>query len=199
SRIAVAGDLQRSTRGLGPAPSNVPCPTLLPVGFAVPVSSPRPRWSLTPPFHPHRRSRRGGGGLLSVALSRGSLRVGVTHHRAGWSPDFPRPRSLGSEDAAARPTGPRAVYDGPPPPVPQQSDRPRRRAQRLPRRVRGPCRAAPEWRDAHPAAAVGEEDPPLGGRRRRSGSGGDEPPPALRGPEDDAARSAAHRRRDRCR
>jgi hypothetical protein len=30
------------------------------------------------------------GGLFSVALSRGSLRVGVTHHRALWSPDFPR-------------------------------------------------------------------------------------------------------------
>ena len=30
------------------------------------------------------------GGLLSVALSRGSPRVGVTHHRALWSPDFPR-------------------------------------------------------------------------------------------------------------
>jgi len=25
-----------------------------------------------------------------VALSRGSPRVGVTHHRALWSPDFPR-------------------------------------------------------------------------------------------------------------
>src|SRR5690625_6485607 len=40
------------------------------------------------------------GGLLSVALSRGSLRVGVTHHRSRWSPDFPRPRCCG--DAAAR-------------------------------------------------------------------------------------------------
>src|SRR5699024_10633989 len=58
-----------------------------------------------------------GGGLLSVALSRGSLRVGVTHHRAGWSPDFPRPRGRGPEDAAARPTGPRPVYDGPAPPL----------------------------------------------------------------------------------
>ena len=33
-----------------------------------------------------------GGGLLSVALSRGSPRVGVTHHLALWSPDFPRRR-----------------------------------------------------------------------------------------------------------
>jgi len=30
------------------------------------------------------------GGLFSVALSRGSPRVGVTHHLALWSPDFPR-------------------------------------------------------------------------------------------------------------
>ena len=30
------------------------------------------------------------GGFLSVALARGSLRVGVTHHRARGSPDFPR-------------------------------------------------------------------------------------------------------------
>ena len=39
--------------------------------------------------------------------------MGVTHHRAGWSPDSPRPRSRSSEDAAARPTGPRPSY-GPP-------------------------------------------------------------------------------------
>ena len=30
------------------------------------------------------------GGLLSVALARGLLRVGVTHRFALWSPDFPR-------------------------------------------------------------------------------------------------------------
>jgi len=44
-----------------------------------------------------------GGGLLSVALSRGSPRVGVTDHPALWSPDLPhraakarrdRPRNL---------------------------------------------------------------------------------------------------------
>src|SRR6476469_3951822 len=32
-----------------------------------------------------------GGGLLSVALSRGSPRVAVGNHPALWSPDFPRP------------------------------------------------------------------------------------------------------------
>ena len=30
------------------------------------------------------------GGLFSVALVRGSPQVGVTHHRALWSPDFPQ-------------------------------------------------------------------------------------------------------------
>ncbi|GGU77749.1 hypothetical protein GCM10010260_07680 [Streptomyces filipinensis] len=30
------------------------------------------------------------GGLLSVALSRGSPRVAVSHHPALWSPDVPR-------------------------------------------------------------------------------------------------------------
>jgi len=38
------------------------------------------------------------GGLLSVPLSVGSPRLGVTQHRALWSPDFPRRRSA----AAAR-------------------------------------------------------------------------------------------------
>src|SRR5699024_658966 len=61
SRITVAGDLQRSTRELGLAPSSVPCLTLLPVGFAVPTSSPRPRWSLTPPFRPYRLLPAGRG------------------------------------------------------------------------------------------------------------------------------------------
>jgi hypothetical protein len=30
------------------------------------------------------------GGVISVALSRGFPRVGVTDHRALWCPDFPR-------------------------------------------------------------------------------------------------------------
>ncbi len=51
-------------------------------------------WSLAPPFHPYRpgsrkRDRRAGG-LFSVALSRGLLRVGVAHRPALGSPDLPR-------------------------------------------------------------------------------------------------------------
>jgi hypothetical protein len=59
-------------------------------GWGLPSRSGRPErwWSLTPPFHPYRPVR--GGGLFSVALSRGSPRVGVTHHPALRSPDLPR-------------------------------------------------------------------------------------------------------------
>src|SRR5699024_5164258 len=45
------------------------------------------------------------GGLLSVALSRGSPRAGVTHHPALWSPAVPRLRSPGA--ASSCPTRPR--------------------------------------------------------------------------------------------
>ena len=44
------------------------------------------------------------GGLLSVALSRGSPRVGVTDHLALWSPDLPH--RTARPGAAARPTHP---------------------------------------------------------------------------------------------
>ena len=87
------------------------------------------RFTLTP--RPKAR-----GGLLSVALSRGSPRVGVTHHPALRSPDFPRRRrSVDRAAAAARPTHPRPQRSGGPDPR-----RPRRRAPtpaaRLPNRPR---------------------------------------------------------------
>jgi hypothetical protein len=47
-----------------------------------------------------------GGGLLSVALSRGSPRVGVTDHPALRSPDLPRRACQSRRDAAARPAHP---------------------------------------------------------------------------------------------
>jgi len=43
-----------------------------------------------------------GGGLFSVALSRGSPRVGVTDHPALWSPDLPR---HARKPGATRPPG----------------------------------------------------------------------------------------------
>ena len=58
---------------------------------------PGSRCALTAPFHPcpHPAVRRRPGRwrYLSVALSVGSRRPGVTWHRALWSPDFPRHRS----------------------------------------------------------------------------------------------------------
>lgn len=54
---------------------------------------------------------RGRGGLLSVALSRGLLRVGVTHRPALWSPDVPRHGR--TRDATVQPThSHRPVYGG---------------------------------------------------------------------------------------
>jgi hypothetical protein len=56
-------------------------------------------WSLTPPFHPCLCRDTSGsyepdvqaiGGLLSVALSVGSPRLGVTQQPALWSSDFPQ-------------------------------------------------------------------------------------------------------------
>jgi len=50
--------------------------------------------ALTAPFHPYLcagpEGSRAIGGLLSVALSCGSPRLGVTQHHALWSPDVPR-------------------------------------------------------------------------------------------------------------
>ena len=73
---------------------------------------PDSRCALTAPFHPcHALPKESFGGLLSVALSVGSRRPGVTWHRALWSPDFPRHRHglTRSGDATAWPTPPRAV------------------------------------------------------------------------------------------
>ena len=67
------------------------------MGFALPHKSPYVRWSLTPPFHPYQLL----GGIFSVALSRRSLWVGITHHCTLWSPDFPQSK-LRSSDSLVR-------------------------------------------------------------------------------------------------
>ena len=80
------------------AGSMLPFLTLLQVGFTEPLRSPGAlvvSYTTVSPLPPCEH----GGGLFSVALSRGSPRVGVTHHLALWSPDLPRrvssPRSPG--------------------------------------------------------------------------------------------------------
>src|SRR3954447_554692 len=96
SRAAVADSLVRSTRELGRAAlersreEHAPLLDLAPGrgSGAVPVTRSAGRL-----LH-HRfalaAAPRCDGGLFSVALSRGSPRVGVTHRLALWSPDLPR-------------------------------------------------------------------------------------------------------------
>jgi hypothetical protein len=70
---------------------------LLRVTLTLPVMSPRPRWALTPPFHPYLSRLRS---LLAAGRRRyifcgagvGSLRLGITQHPTLWSPDFPPER-----------------------------------------------------------------------------------------------------------
>jgi hypothetical protein len=70
---------------------------LAPGGVCLAAASPRRRCALTAPFHlclyaahvwPRHRP------CVSVALSRGFPRVGVTHRPALWCPDFPRGRGF---------------------------------------------------------------------------------------------------------
>ncbi len=84
---------------------------LAPGGVCLAGRSPGRRWALTPPFHPYptatlRRSSRPGG-VISVALSFGSPRLGVTQRPALWSPDFPPTYSL--TPAVTRPPRPRGI------------------------------------------------------------------------------------------
>src|SRR3954453_2750311 len=90
SRVYVAADLMRSTRKLGRAALERFLSDLAPGGvYRAARVTPgaggllHHRFTLTAQANPY-------GGLLSVALSRESPRVGVTHHLALWSPDFPR-------------------------------------------------------------------------------------------------------------
>src|SRR5271165_5747723 len=116
SRTAVAGSLVRPTHehrtGRPQALAQEAEPggpltflALLRVGFTKPPGSPRAlvvSYTTVSPLPPWPAwGRTMGGGLFSVALSRGSPRVGVTDHPALRSPDLPHRASRG---AAARPT-----------------------------------------------------------------------------------------------
>ncbi len=79
---------------------SVLCLTLLRARFTERIRSPGPLVVSYTTVSPLPTSA--AGGLLSVALSRGLLRVGVTHRPALWSPDVPR-HSRGS-DATVSPT-----------------------------------------------------------------------------------------------
>ncbi len=115
-----------------------PCLALLPVGLAEPPGSPRAlvRSYRTVSPLPVRRARRPAaiGGLLSVALSCGSPRLGVTQHRALWSPDVPR-------------TGPVSRRPGPRPPGRLATARQSKRS----RSGTHTCQIATFWRRRGPA------------------------------------------------
>jgi hypothetical protein len=104
SRPAVADWLKRPTRVLRRAAvERTHIRTCSRWGLPSRPGHPGRWWSLTPPFHPDRPRRNAAvGGLLSVALSRGSPRVAVSHHRALRSPDVPRPVTVGDR---TRPSG----------------------------------------------------------------------------------------------
>ena len=121
SRPAVARRLQRPTRGClrtgRPSPA-WPCSR-----WGLPSRPGRPgRWcALTAPFHPYLcgaapETGPAIGGLFSVALSCGSPRLGVTQHRARWSPDVPR-AGAPKHPARGRPA------DSPPPPLSRSGGR----------------------------------------------------------------------------
>ena len=69
---------------------------LLRAGFTEPPRSPAALVRSYRTVSPSPPSTRGGGGLFSVALSRGSPRVAVSNRPALRSPDFPRLRPAGS-------------------------------------------------------------------------------------------------------
>jgi len=77
---------------------------LLRVGFTLPLPLLVARCALTAPFHPYHRTRRSGGGLLSVALSLGSRPPGVTRHPVSVEPGLssPTPRGQRGHPALCR-------------------------------------------------------------------------------------------------
>src|SRR4029079_2522601 len=89
---ATSSGLPGSTRGHAlPLSRRLPYLALLQVGFAVPSVLPRPRCALTAPFHPCQFHCWNFGGLLSVALSVGSRRPGVTWHLVRKEPGLSSP------------------------------------------------------------------------------------------------------------
>ena len=135
-------------------PSGACCAVLLRAGFAEPPRSPAALVGSYPTVSP---SPAGAGGLFSVALSRGSPRVAVSHRPALWSPDVPRPAG---RPAVPRPPGRlvRAQHStaSPAPPQPASPIPPTHRLRRLSdsaaRRPRAPRRRPAALRIRCPCA-----------------------------------------------
>ena len=84
------GRLGVKTR-LGLTTPRRPYSVLLPVGFAMPVPLPVPRWALTPPFHPCRDPRTAAVCFL-WHFPWGRPRRALPGTVFPWSPDFPLQR-----------------------------------------------------------------------------------------------------------
>ncbi len=167
STTCVAARLQRPTRMLGRAALERILSGLAPGGVypAAPVAGDAGellphRFTLTAPV-----AR--GGGLLSVALARGSPQVVVSHHPALRSPDVPRRRL--PDDAAAWPTHPpyKSTRRGTPDPV---GFNPHPRGRRAPTPPLGaPSRRRPSARRTPPdQMRTGRPGPHPPGSRARS-------------------------------
>jgi len=94
----VAGHLTQPTRATGLetgwlAPRR-PYSVLLPVGFAMPVPLPVPRWALTPPFHPYPTAEAARAVCFLRHFPWGRPRRALPGTVFPWSPDFPLRRSF---------------------------------------------------------------------------------------------------------
>jgi hypothetical protein len=90
SRLSVTAKLKQPTRRQRGPRQCLPIWSCSKWGLPSHIVLPRARCALTAPFHHHHASLRCVRLSLSVALSVGSHRPGVTWHFALWSPDFPR-------------------------------------------------------------------------------------------------------------
>jgi len=84
--------LKRPCGGIpeGTGPARSPYSALLPVGLAMPVRLPVPRWALTPPFHPCHACMAVCSLWRCPSGCPGRALPGTV---ASWSPDFPRRRT----------------------------------------------------------------------------------------------------------
>ena len=110
SRPAVTGRFQQSTRRLGRVtldrlrtPGGPGALDLAPGGVCLAAPVTRGAGGLLHHRFTLTAGPRTGGGLFSVALSRGSRRVAVGNHPALWSPDFPRRPAGGPTGRRGRP------------------------------------------------------------------------------------------------
>ena len=112
SRSTVAGALKRPTRTLGRAALDRALSGLAPGGvyLAAPVAR-RAGGLLHHRFTLTSAAQGSPGGLFSVALACGFPRVGVTHHPALRSPDFPRQTCLRRPVRRDRPANPSRLQD----------------------------------------------------------------------------------------